>query len=126
MIAGLKKRCFAALVISCGVAAAQPVTGITFATSPGKLYLPLAEASRELDWSLRRNKLGFQLNSRVLDSGGLRRLVDGTVLVSVDELAGDGAVLLTGEPGQVVVQGTHVNFTISAGPKRVEINLANQ
>ena len=126
MIIGLTKRCFAALVISGGVAIAQPITGITFATSPGRLYLPLAEASRELHWPLRQGKLDFQLNARPLDVGGLRRLVDGTVLVSVDELAGSGAELLPDGQGQIVVQGKWGRFTVITGAKRVEVSLAKQ
>lgn len=116
----------AVLAVSCGIVMARQIDGITFATTPGKIYLPLDEASRELHWPLRQDRMDFQMNARPLDAGGLRRLVDGTVLVSVDELAGAGAELVSDEQGQVEVLAKQGSFTISAGAKRVEVSLAEQ
>lgn len=117
---------FAAIFAGWGIAGAETIEGITFATAPGKLYVPLDQAGHALGWRLSLEKSEFQLNSRPLETLQLRQLVDGTLLVPVDELEHAGALLVPvpGGPVQVIDRGHH--FTATAGPKRVEVSLKKQ
>jgi lipoprotein-anchoring transpeptidase ErfK/SrfK len=108
------------------LAAAQTIDGITFAAEPGKLYLPLDEAGHELSWAIRVDEDAFHLNHVSLDPRKLRTLVDGTLLVPLDELERAGAVLVAGEQGRVEVIDARHRFTAATGPKRAEVSLAQQ
>jgi L,D-transpeptidase catalytic domain len=116
----------AVFLAGCCLAGAELIDGVTFATSPGKLYVPLDEVGRALHWQLKVEEAGFQLNSRPLDTQVLRQLVDGTVLVPLAELERIGALTAAGAAGQVAVIGGRRHFTTTAGPKRAEVSLARQ
>ena len=117
---------FAAILAGWGFAGAETIEGITFATVPGQLYVPLDEAGHALHWRLSLEKPGFQLNCRPLDARRLRQLTDGTLLVPVDELRRAGALLVPVSGGPVEVIDRGHRFTATAGPKRVEVSLAKQ
>lgn len=115
-----------ALIASQWLAASETIDGITFATEPGTLYVPLDEAGHALRWRIDPDRTGFKLNALQLDARKLRQLVNGTLLVPLDELERAGAVLVSGEPGRVEVIGRGHRFTAAAGPKRAEVSLAKQ
>lgn len=110
-------------------AAARDYEAITFAAEPGQLYVPLAEAAQTLRWRMELNEAGkcIQLNSVELPAGSLRSLNDGTELISASGIRSAGAeVFLTADSRAATVQHRRRHFTMTAGPKRVEISLAKQ
>jgi hypothetical protein len=108
---------------------ADTLDAITFATQPGKLFIPVHEAIDELDWEVVRDAQCHvtRLNTLELRPGMLRQLVDGTELVSTEQLATAGAVVSTmNAEGEVKVGGFFHGFTLRAGAQRVEVSLKNQ
>lgn len=108
---------------------AGPVEAITFASEPGKLFVPVAEAVDELGWKTECDDMGkvMELNSLALRAGSLRSLVDGTELVSIELLAQAGAeVSVPDADGRVRVGGLFRGFTLVVPPQRVEVDLAKQ
>ncbi len=95
----------------------ENAAALTFATEPGELYLPVADAIRALRLSVLVNQTGqcIQINRAEVTPGSLRQLNDGTELVSASSLAKTG--IDARSLGRV--------FT-APGPKRVEINLGTQ
>lgn len=123
--------CAAAIVMTVPMPAAADAEfdAITFAAEPDIVYLPLAEAAQELGWLVQFDGDGkcVQLNNVAVAAGSLRSLTDGTELVSSSDLAKAGAeVALAAERSAATVTHGGRFFTITAGPKRVEISLANQ
>ena len=114
------------MALSCAISNGKSLTAITIACSPGKPYLPVDEASLELDRALRKSKNEIQLNELTIPSRALRRLTAGTWLVSTDDLNRAGAELAAGEQGLSVVSIHGRGFNLSPGVKRVEISLKNQ
>lgn len=121
------------VLTSCGAAepsSSAPATdGITFAIAPGKIYLPAEQIGTLLHWKSGMDKTSGRLliNNRSILPSAVRRLLDGTVLVAVNDLEGIGASLVTEANGR----GMHVScnsseFIVVPGEKRVEISLANQ
>lgn len=121
-----------ALLISCfqpGAASAAIVEGITFAEVPGKLYLPAGEVGSMLNWTFRWDKRTERVvfNGRSIPPTAVRRLVDGTQLVSINDLEAAGAVVLPDVDGSAVRISSNGNeFTIRPGDKWVEISLPAQ
>lgn len=121
------------VLISCGAAdpssPAHVTEGITFAVVPGKIYLPVEEVG-----SLLRCKSGLdQTSGRVLFNDrsvlptAVRRLIDGTVLVAINDLEGVGAALDAEADGRGMrVSCNGSEFIVVPGEKRVEISLAHQ
>ena len=111
------------------VGLAGTLDAITFATEPGKLFIPVHEAIDELDLEIVRGAQCHvtRLNTLELRPGMLRQLVDGTELVSTEQLSTAGAVVaaMNGE-GEVKVGGFFHGFTLRAGAQRVEVSLKNQ
>ena len=108
---------------------AGTLDAITFAAQPGKLFIPVHEAIDELDWEIVRDAQCHvtRLNTLELRPGMLRQLVDGTELVSTEQLATAGAVVSTmNAEGEVKVGGFFHGFTLRAGAQRVEVSLKNQ
>lgn len=102
---------------------------ITFHAVPGKLFLPVDEALDELNWEARRDDMGkvFQIKETPVAPGSLRTLVDGTELVSTDQLAQAGAAVSAPDAaGRVRVGGLIRGFTLVAAAQRVEVNLKTQ
>lgn len=103
--------------------------GITFAASPGKLYLPVNEAANRLRWSIQRDDAGHAvaLNRMPLPAGSLRQLLDGTELVSVDTLQAAGAaVSAPAADGAVTIGRGWRRLLVRPGAQRVEVSLPNQ
>lgn len=113
-------------VIPVSLAPAKSIDAITFATSPGKIYLPVPEVAKELKWRFRQNKKGVTLNWKKLDTTVLRWLTDGTPLTTTEELQRVGGKLETAGQGLTRVLARRGDFTISTGKKRVIVNLAQQ
>ncbi len=126
-------RCLATLV-GCGCLAATahaaaPLEAVTFAATPGVLYLPLDEAAQALHWLVQRNESGrcIRLHDAAVAPGSLRCLIDGTELESTADLQKAGAqVEGAAESGQVTVKDGRHQFVLSAGAKEVEVSLSKQ
>ncbi len=103
--------------------------GITFAAAPGKVYLPLEEAAGRLRLSVQRDEAGraVALDGVPLPAGSLRTLVDGTELVSTEQLQSAGAVVAaTTADAPVAVSKGWRRFTLVTGPQRVSVSLKKQ
>lgn len=108
---------------------AGPLEAVTFASEPGKLFVPVAEVVDELGWRAECDDMGkvMELNSLALRAGSLRSLVDGTELVSTELLAQAGAEVAPPDAdGRVRVGGLFRGFTLVVSEQRVEIDLAKQ
>ena len=106
-----------------------PIDGITFHAEPGRLFVPLEEAARELRWKVERDATGVvsAVNGRPVLAASLRTLTDGTPLAGLDELRHWGATLVAPPGGQAVtVQRRWREFTVVPAPQRVEISLRSQ
>ena len=112
----------AAALLVFGVMIPGPVTAeecgvmdaITFASEPGMIYLPLEEAARELHLQLGGNDTG-------------RSLVNGTRLVSADELRQAGCQITWKTPsGPVSFSHEQHGLVAAIGLKRVEVSLGLQ
>lgn len=118
--------CFLNLIAS---GHAGTLDAITFATEPGKLFIPVNEAVDELGWEVTRDEKGHvtRLNVLELRPDILRQLLDGTELVNTVQLAAAGAeVAVMNADGAVKVGGFFRGFTLRAGAQRVEVSLKNQ
>lgn len=121
--------CLFALVWSSDCAAALIIEGITFATEEGKLYVPLEEAACELHWQIQRDDKVMHLGPKVVPVAleSLRRLLDGTELVTVADLQMAGADVMAAIEGeQTTVRSGGFAFDIVKPCKRVEVNLTKQ
>lgn len=118
--------CFLSLM---GAGHAGTLDAITFATEPGKLFIPVHEAADELGWPIARDDKGrtICLNTMDVRPGMLKQLIDGTELVSTAQLAAAGAAVAdVNAGGEVRVGGFFRGFTLRAGAQRVEVSLKNQ
>ena len=105
------------------------VDGITFAGNPGRVHVPLDEAARHLGWTLAAgsSKSVVCLGGRPVPVDSLRRLTDGSLLVSIQQLAAAGAGVDPGKDGELMVAGRGLRrMQVRVGAKRAEINLAEQ
>lgn len=95
------------LALLCGLA----IQGITFASKPGDVFIPVREAAANLGWNLHYDAVLdlASLNGTTLDPR-LPRLSDGTILISIRELANLGA-----RP-----------ISVTVGDKRVVVDLTTQ
>lgn len=95
----------------------EVVQGVTFATDEGKIYVPLDKMEQ---------RLGFQLSDKE-ESMLLRKLFNGTLLISLEEIAEKGLVVERNESksNRKVVIGA-VDLEIVCGEKRVEVGLVDQ
>lgn len=120
---------FAGLALQ-AAALAAPLEGITFASEPGMVFVPVEEAAKELRWAVQRDDMGkvYQLNELALRAGSLRSLTDGTELASTELLAEAGAAVSVPDPeGRISVGGgLFRGFTLVAPAQRVEIDLKKQ
>lgn len=109
--------------------AEPPIEAVTFAGRPDILYVPVAEAARELHWKPVLDVDGrcLQLGALPVAPGMLRTLVDGTELVQTRDLELAGAsVSLNDNPSALTVQRGFYRFTLINSPKQVEVSLAQQ
>lgn len=105
------------------------VEAITFALTPGELYLPAAEIAGLLHWKFRRDEKSGRVffNDRPIPPSAVRKLLDGADLVSIGDLGSAGAALFRESDGRRLRISSNGNeCTVFPGEKRVEVNLANQ
>lgn len=118
--------CFLAVLAS---ASARTLEGITFAAEPGKLFVPVHEAARELRMPVILNAENrvSQLNEREVTAGSLRQLLDGSELIQMEQLASFGAEVAEPDAdGTVRVGRVFRGFKVRAAEQRVVISLAKQ
>ncbi len=108
---------------------APPIEGITFAVNPGRIYLPVDVAARNLGWQVEYDddsKL-LKLNGKTLKYRSLRQIIGGARLVNLANLASAGAILgEKQENGQVTVKSESRMITVLPGNQRVIVDLAKQ
>jgi hypothetical protein len=107
-----------------GGALAAPLDGITFAAEPGKLYLPVHEAARELGLVTGLDDAGHvvTLGGVEFKPGSLRQLVDGTELVHVQQLAAAGVEVSAPNADGTVRVGANSVLGISTSAQAVDFN----
>jgi len=111
----------------CGGLRAGEIDAVTFDAEPGRIYLPLDEAARELGWTVRRDELGgLWLNERPVARAAIRRLLDTTALVATEALERAGAVPAPDTAGKAEWLGEHGRVSARVGPKRVVVSLREQ
>ncbi|CAN5914496.1 hypothetical protein BH11VER1_BH11VER1_26040 [soil metagenome] len=117
-------------IFACPVqAAADVIEAITFETDKGQLYVPMEDAARELQLKIERSsKTVFVGPQKVrLVAASLRRLLDGTELVSLADLQKAGAELGTAQTGgPLIVLHGRSTFEVVKAVKRVEVDLTKQ
>lgn len=105
------------------------IDAITFHAAPGKLFVPVQEAESGLGLSVQRDDSGqvVQIGTTVVKPGTLRRLVDGTELLSTDDLANAGAEVAAPTPeGTVIARKGWRKMALAVPPQRIEVSLAKQ
>ena len=108
---------------------APPLDGLTFHTEPGRLRIPVDEAAQGLRWKVERDAAGTvaAVNGHPVPPGSLRLMTDGTPLADMDDLRRWGAAVVAGPDARTAtVQHRRREFTLVAGPQRVEISLGAQ
>src|SRR5438874_12485107 len=114
---------------SLGAAASGSLEGISFADDPQMLFVPVEEIASALDWQMQLDLESRQvaLNGHLLDAAYVRKLTNGTLLVSLDELQSAGATITWSDDGmQALVASDHKKVAIQFANKHVEVDLANQ
>lgn len=105
------------------------VDAITFATEPGKVYVPLNEAVEHLGLAAERDeeRRAVRINKQIFADKSLRRLTDGTALLTLSDLSTVGASV-DREKGdnRITLQLRRRQFVAVVGDKRTEISLADQ
>lgn len=110
-------------------AASSMIEAITFATEAGQHYVPLDEATSALRWQIKRDeRLVYVGPQRIpLATASMRRLLDGTELISITDLQNAGAELGTAQTGgPLLVFHGRSTFELVRVPKRVEVDLTKQ
>ena len=104
------------------------IEAVTFDASPGKWYLPAAEAAARLRWSLSGDTNGdLMLGDLHLPAAGLRYLADGTPLVQLDDLEQAGALVSREKDGgPATVEYGWRRFRLVPASQRVEVSLTGQ
>jgi hypothetical protein len=107
---------------------AANVESVTFAVEPGKIYVPLSEVSSRLKWhsSLSRDGSTLKINGTSIPANQTR-LINGAVWLQFDALASAGATISADpEKAEFDVASGRRRFTVIAGSKRIEVDLARQ
>lgn len=115
--------------ISACHAVVATVDGISFAARPEVAYVPLTDVCRQLELSLSRGpKAGeIAIQGRSLQNEPLPKLIDGTELVAVPDLAAVGLLVRAGTNGSTLtLRSGDRELAVAIRPKRVEVNLATQ
>ncbi len=115
--------------ISASHAAPQLVDGISFAANPEVVYVPLLDTCRQLDLTVARDPKAEEIaiQGRPIPHHPLPRLVDGTELVAVHDLATAGLlVTLDADGSTLTLRSGDRKLAVANRPKRVVINLATQ
>lgn len=106
-----------------------PTDGITFATDPRRVYVPLYEATDRLgltvDYDAGQNDV--LINKRPFPYKSIRHLLDETALVNLTTLANAGAsVDWDEEHKQATVRWKRKTLAVIVAAKRTEVSLAEQ
>ena len=107
----------------------ETLDGISFADDPHVLFVPIEEIASALRWEMQMDQESGQisLNGHLLDAAHRRKLVNGTLLVALDELQRAGATVTWSNDGmEALVASDHTKIAIPFANKRVEVDLANQ
>ncbi|HTE18362.1 MAG TPA: L,D-transpeptidase family protein [Armatimonadota bacterium] len=103
--------------------------GVTFASTPGTLYVPVREIGERLGWHVGWDAEDetVTLNGEGVPGAHLRSLPDGTRLIKVRALRDwDAAVSWDGDAEAARVRRGGEEVTVRKGEKRVAINLEAQ
>jgi hypothetical protein len=101
----------------------QELDGISFAEDPNMLFVPVEEIASALRWEMQLDQHSGQvsLNGCLLDTAHFRKLTNGTLLVSLDELQSAGATITWSHDGmQAFVASSRTKIAIPFANKRVE------
>jgi lipoprotein-anchoring transpeptidase ErfK/SrfK len=107
----------------------KTVEGITFASKPGQVFVPVKEGARALRWELQHDDQGRckAIEGLAIEAGSLPRLIDGSELVQVSLLAKAGARLEVDPEDEVVnLQRGWWRLRVPVGAKRVVVSLPEQ
>lgn len=105
------------------------IDGITFYDAKGKLFMPLREASRALDWPLKPVHGKWLLHGHAVPTSSLHRLASGTALVDVQWLKHAGAIVHRARRGMLTVKDARrpgKAFYVRRGMQRVFVNKRTQ
>jgi L,D-transpeptidase catalytic domain len=107
----------------------RTLDGVTFFAESGRVFIPLTEAASKLNWTVERDEKNglVKLNNTSFPVKKLRRMFDGTELISTENLAAAGAkVTAADQAGVIRVGGFFKGFKVAPGIQRVEVSLAKQ
>ncbi|MCB1094048.1 MAG: L,D-transpeptidase family protein [Verrucomicrobiae bacterium] len=105
------------------------IEAVTFATEPKNVYVPLEETAKRLRLRFTKTEGSGQLNfvKGSVSAESIRRFVDGTELISIDDLQTVGVrVDQDAASGAIEVGRGFRRVNVTIGAKRVEIDLAKQ
>ncbi|MGK0186420.1 MAG: acyl-coenzyme A thioesterase PaaI-like protein [Verrucomicrobiales bacterium] len=108
---------------------ALTIDAITFATDPGRIYVPLNEAVEHLGLveEVDEEEGVVRINKETFADNSFRGLTDGTTLVSLADLSMVGASIDRNEDTKrITLKLRRKQFVAVVGEKRAEINLASQ
>jgi lipoprotein-anchoring transpeptidase ErfK/SrfK len=116
-----------ALGLACLAPAAKLATfdGITFPDARGKLFLPIREASKALNWPLSKGPKAWKFHGHTVPAASLRSLPDGSRLVDVAWLAKAGAIVNRRRDALTTIKDRRRRgkaFYVRRGTKRVFVN----
>ena len=109
--------------------ASDSLVGVTYASVPGAVYLPIDELSEELgliaDWDTKAKS--YVVGDQSFKGKDVRNLFDGTPMINVLALKGEGVEVEYDEvQKEITIQsGTHFGV-ITIGEQWVEVNLKAQ
>jgi len=108
---------------------ADGLEGVTFADSPGQVFVPLREAAQALgmlvEWDEKEQKV--VVGAKAYKESDFQKLYDGTKLISVKDLEGLGATVVKDEAKNVVTVTREVyTMEVVQGQKRVEVSINEQ
>jgi hypothetical protein len=91
----------------------ETLDGISFADDPHVLFVPIEEIASALRWEMQMDQESGQisLNGHLLDAAHRRKLVNGTLLVALDELQRAGATITWSNDGmEALVASDHTKM----------------
>lgn len=114
------------LSLTAAAAASPVIDGITFSDKPEKLYVPVSEATDALHWKYEDRSDWVFVNEAFFRAASLRKLVDGTRLISLADLALAGATMNRKEGSLTTISDGLRGFKVRDGAKRAVIDIGEQ
>ncbi len=106
---------------------AEVVPGITYADTPGVVYVVGRTLAARLKLEIELDKAEKVLTIGDKKFEGFRRLFTGDVLIPIREISKfDGTIELAPEEGNMVIRGNTFQFDVVVGKKRIEVDKAAQ